>query len=187
MCEQAVVRTPSVQNMSLTASGMPSSGPALPACDARVGGFRHRGGALRRLQHIGVERARLLHRRKMRVGQFQRGEAFLLQPVARRASVSEFKSLTAFARPQSVARAPARPWAPRRQSARGILARAGKAGRRRCRQIVQRDQQSHFAGDAHRLRPFLSARDPRVSRCSPGDGGMMRFAHHSTTFGTRKK
>src|SRR5664280_44879 len=31
MCEHAVVRTPSVQNRSLTASGMPSSGPALPA------------------------------------------------------------------------------------------------------------------------------------------------------------
>src|SRR6476659_4196487 len=30
MCEQAVERMPVVQNMSLMASGMPSSGPALP-------------------------------------------------------------------------------------------------------------------------------------------------------------
>src|SRR5215470_17495332 len=30
MCEQAVERTPAVQNISLIASGMPSSGPALP-------------------------------------------------------------------------------------------------------------------------------------------------------------
>ena len=43
MCEQAVVRTPSVQNMSLMPSGMPSSGPRLALGDARVGGLRHRG------------------------------------------------------------------------------------------------------------------------------------------------
>src|SRR5262245_14744322 len=35
MCEQAVERTPAVQNMSFTASGIPSSGPALP-CAIRV-------------------------------------------------------------------------------------------------------------------------------------------------------
>src|SRR2546426_697487 len=33
----------------------------------------------------------------------------------------------------------------------------------------------------------LVARDPRVSQCSPEDGGMTCFAHHSTTLGTRKK
>ena len=72
MCEPAVVRTPSVQNRSLTASGMPSSGPASPlamrASEALAMALR----ALRRLQHIGVERARLLHRGEVRVGQFER-------------------------------------------------------------------------------------------------------------------
>ena len=83
MCEQAVVRTPCVQNMSLIASGMPSSGARLAVGDARIGGFRHVAGALGRLQHEGVERARLFDRGKMRVGQFGGGEALFLQPVAR--------------------------------------------------------------------------------------------------------
>ena len=39
--------------------------------------------ALRRLQHIGVERARLLHRGEMRVGELGGGEFLLLQAVAR--------------------------------------------------------------------------------------------------------
>ena len=83
MCEQAVVRTPSVQNMSLMASGMPSSGPASPLAMRASDAFAMAQRALRRLQHIGVERARLLDRRQMRVGEFDGGEFLLLQPIAR--------------------------------------------------------------------------------------------------------
>ena len=53
--------------------------PGVALGDARIGGLGHRGGALRRLQHIGVERARLLDRGEMRVGKLGRGEFLLLQ------------------------------------------------------------------------------------------------------------
>ena len=64
------------------------------ACrDARVGGLGHRAGALRRLQHIGVERARLLDRGKMRVGKLRRREFLLLEAVRASAMVSVAGSL----------------------------------------------------------------------------------------------
>ena len=39
--------------------------------------------AFGRLQHIGVEDARLLHRNEMRLGKFGGGELFCLEPRAR--------------------------------------------------------------------------------------------------------
>ena len=148
--------------MSLMASGMPSSGPRLALGQARVGGFRHVGGALRRLQHIGVERARAFHGGEMGVGQFGGGEALVLQPVARRGQ-SERGQFTHGLRSSSGGDASASRFASSRRlagKAAGLVAaRTRKARRRLVRQVVERHQQGHFAGDAH----------------------------YSTTFGTRKK
>ena len=83
MREQAVVRTSLVANRSLMPSGMPSSGRASPALSRASALLRHRARALRRLQHIGVERARLLDRGEMRVGELGGGERALAQAVAR--------------------------------------------------------------------------------------------------------
>ena len=77
MCEHAVVRTPAVQNRSLMPSGSPSSGPALAFCQPRICGARHVAGAIRRFQHEGIERARLLDSGEMRLGKFGCGEVFI--------------------------------------------------------------------------------------------------------------
>src|SRR5450631_370144 len=90
---------------------------------------------------------------------------FFFSPSRASASVSEFKSLTAFHYRFALIR---RRWRGGRGCVRGRIAgkahvivgtRARKAGRRCGRQIVQRDHQSELTGDAH----------------------------HSTTFGTKKK
>ena len=57
-----MVSTPLVQNRSLIASGMPSSGRASPRAEPRVGGRGHRQRLLRRLGDEGVERPRRLDR-----------------------------------------------------------------------------------------------------------------------------
>ena len=77
-----MVRTPSVANMSLTRERNAFERMRLALGDARVARLRHGVRALRRLQHIGVERARPLHRDEMRLGKLGGGELLLLQAVA---------------------------------------------------------------------------------------------------------
>ena len=79
MCEQAVVRTPAVQNISLMPSGMTCERAGLALgerASAACAMSRARSGVS---STIGVERARLLDRGEMRVGKFGRGEFLLPQ------------------------------------------------------------------------------------------------------------
>ena len=76
----AVVSTPSVQNRSLIASGMPSSGRASPRGEPRVGLRRHRQRALGRLGDEGVQRARPPRSRRHAPRQLARREAFARRP-----------------------------------------------------------------------------------------------------------
>ena len=83
MCEHAVVRTPAVQNKILDAERQAFERPALAFCQPRIGRSRHRAGAIRRFQYECIERARLLDRGKMRIGQFGGGKFAPAQRVAR--------------------------------------------------------------------------------------------------------
>ena len=67
-----MVSTPLVQNRSLTAIGMPSSGRASPRAEPLVGGRGHVERPLRRLGDVGVERPRRLHRGDMGLRQLAR-------------------------------------------------------------------------------------------------------------------
>ena len=82
MCEPAVERTSLVQNRSLIASGMPSSGLAPPRRDASrptpLAMARER---IRRPEHIGIEAARPFHRGEMRVGKLDGGNRFVAEPI----------------------------------------------------------------------------------------------------------
>src|SRR3981081_1517821 len=51
--------------------------PALTLSDAGIGLARHGAGLIRGFHHKGVERARLLDRLEVRVGQFKRGKGFV--------------------------------------------------------------------------------------------------------------
>src|SRR5262249_59234515 len=55
----------------------------LAGLEARVGGLRHGSRRLRRLQHEGIERVRLLDRGEVRVGELSGREAPAAEPVAR--------------------------------------------------------------------------------------------------------
>ena len=83
MREHAVVRTSLVANRSLMPERNAFQRPRVAGLEPRVGVLRHRARRVGRLQHIGVERARLLDRRDMRVGKLGGGERALAQAVAR--------------------------------------------------------------------------------------------------------
>src|SRR5450756_867191 len=160
MCEQAVVRTFAVANKSFTASGMPSSGPALPAWMRASLAFAIA------LARSGVSSTQALSTRAFSMAAISVSASstaekfFFFRPSRASANVSEFKSLTAFHYRFALIR---RRWRGGRGCVRGRIAgkvrgivgtRARKAGRRCGRQIVQRDQQSELTGDAHLLDHF---------------------------------
>src|SRR5829696_8360728 len=66
----------------LDAERQPFEGAGLSLGEARLGGLRHLERTLRRLEHEGVERPRLLDRADMGARELGRGEALRLEPVA---------------------------------------------------------------------------------------------------------
>src|ERR1700682_1488650 len=95
MCEHAVERTPSVQNMSLMASGMPSSGPALPAAMRASEAFAIA------LARSGVSSTKALSARAFSIAATWASASstaekdFFFSPSRASAKVSEVSSLTA--------------------------------------------------------------------------------------------
>ncbi len=83
--EQAVVRTPAVQNRSLLPSGHAFERARLARLQALVAVFRLGQRPLRRRQHVSVERGVAgLDRRQKRLRQLGRGEILFAQALARR-------------------------------------------------------------------------------------------------------
>src|SRR5262245_32677528 len=183
MCEQAVERTPAVQNMSFTASGIPSSGPPLP-CAIRVSDA-----FAIAVARSGVSSTKTLSTRAFSIEAWCAAanstaeKDFFFSPSRASANVSDVSSLTA--RLISGSRHVAtftHGW---------FTGLARESGRRRplsCParsplrlESVEHRQVSELAGDAHWLlrhgrarfdHSRLAGRDPRVSRCPHGDGIM---------------
>src|SRR5512139_641052 len=115
MCEHAVERTPAVQNMSLIASGIPSSGPALP--DAMRASEAFAMPAAR----SGVSSTKALSARAFSIAAMcavassPAEKDFFFSPSRASAKLSDVSSVTAWARPPIVARGLLAPnWRPRR-------------------------------------------------------------------------
>src|SRR5664279_2914897 len=154
MCEQAVVRTFAVANKSFTASGMPSSGWALPTAMRASQAF-----AMAKARS-GVSSTKALSTRAFSMAARWASASstaekdFFFSPSRASASVSEFKSLTDFHYGFALIR---RRWRGGRGCVRGRV--AGKARGllaqdpllRLRRQRVDHGPKVHFTGDAHLL------------------------------------
>src|SRR5262249_35628338 len=177
--------------------------PRVARLEARIRRLRHRTRALRGLQHIGVERTRLLHGGKVRVGELRGGEFSPPKAVAcvrerqrceigHSSGLSQANALAARAgrfgssclgllaagwgggRPSACKSSAVRPG--------GISPRARKSAHHRRKKYSCSSQARHigvFIGPASwppALRPMLcsASRDPRVSLRSPEDGGISR-------------